>query len=568
MTVLTNPLDDLYKMVSYIYSDQNLIRSEIVTFSHFVEVCGMLTIHDRNKKRENITVTDALCKARGWYFPLLAKMKIKSVEELVYRKFPFVCPYCRKVPHDDAICKQVRGTEQTVNHNDLRKLHNSNQQKKPIGLDDWQNMFQEIYPRTTDDRGRSTIGLLEELGEISEAIRVFEKHPKYFVGEAADTFSYLMGIANEHKIREAQLDREFSFEQEFLRRYPGLCPQCGSRVCVCPAVPEATIGRLTKELDIGSLEELFLTQTEDFSIEGREICQKVLERAGGFSTLVSELPFDRGDANHALVLLCIKLAEIVQNDRPDFADRLRAEAYKIGSHQSKAGTKEEPFDAQDLLSEIAKTWRGLDDEIKSEIRSTSSEIVEDLTQGMETINILFVSCSPSDQDNIRVANELRAANESTKIGSKGNLINIENLPAATIDDLRREMLRRPYEIVQFSGHADASNLIFETPEGETLEVSLIAIKEFLDRYDSVKCVILNACESVTSLKSPISQYTIGMDDTIDDEAAIEFTRGFYDALAAGKGIEFSFGEGKTAVSLKGMDNSSIKLVKSSDKPSS
>ncbi|MBT3905978.1 MAG: hypothetical protein HOF30_09950 [Rhodospirillaceae bacterium] len=59
-----------------------------------------------------------------------------------------------------------------------------------------------------------------------------------------------------------------------------------------------------------------------------------------------------------------------------------------------------------------------------------------------------------------------------------------------------------------------------------------------------------------------------MDDTIDDEAAIEFTRGFYDALAAGKGIEFLFGEGKTAVSLKGMDNSSIKLVKSSDKPSS
>jgi NTP pyrophosphatase (non-canonical NTP hydrolase) len=459
------------------------IRSEIVTFSHFVEVCGMLTIHDRNKKRENITVSDALCKAMGWYFPLMAKMKIRSIEEIVYRKFPYACPYCRKTPHDDAICKQVRGTERTVNHSDLRNLYELNQQKMPVGLDDWQKMFQEIYPRSTEDRGRSTIGLLEELGEISEAIRVFEKHPKYFVGEAADTFSYLMGIANEHTIREAKEDREFSFEREFLRRYPGLCPQCGSRVCICPAVPEATIGRLTKELDIGSVENLFLKSIDDFSEEGRAICHRVLERAGGFSALVSELPFDRGDANHALVLLCIKLADVIQNENLGFAERLRAEAYKIGSLQSKAGTKEEPLNAQKLFAEIAETWRGLDSEIKLEIKSDTGEIVDGLTHGMGTINILFVSCSPKDQEGLRVGQELRAANEASKLGPKGNSINIKNLPAATIEDLRREMLERPYEIVQFSGHADATNLCFETADGKTSDVPLIAIKEFLERRE-------------------------------------------------------------------------------------
>jgi len=56
------------------------------------------------------------------------------------------------------------------------------------------------YPREADDRARSTIGLFEELGEIAEAIRVFEKYPMYFLGEAADIFSYLMGIVILHPL--------------------------------------------------------------------------------------------------------------------------------------------------------------------------------------------------------------------------------------------------------------------------------------------------------------------------------------------------------------------------------
>lgn len=60
-------LDDLYKMTSFIYSDTNLSRPASATFGHFVEVCGMLTIHVRRRKREGLSVTDALCKALGWY---------------------------------------------------------------------------------------------------------------------------------------------------------------------------------------------------------------------------------------------------------------------------------------------------------------------------------------------------------------------------------------------------------------------------------------------------------------------------------------------------------------------
>ena len=109
-------LDDLYLMVSNIYSEQNYQRSESKTFSHFVEVCGMLTAPARGKKRE-VDFESALCKAFGWFFPLMAKCKVRSIEEIVFRKYPNVCPYCRESPHQEANCKNIKGSDKTVNHN-------------------------------------------------------------------------------------------------------------------------------------------------------------------------------------------------------------------------------------------------------------------------------------------------------------------------------------------------------------------------------------------------------------------------------------------------------------------
>src|SRR4051794_27733639 len=195
-------LDDLYCMVAHIYSEQNANRSAVATYAHFVEVCGMLTLHDSDKVRESVTLEDALCKALGWYFPLLAKFRVSSVETLIFRKYPRVCPYCRRLQHEDDGCKRKEGaTPETVDHGALRAAYATHKSTRPIGLNEWQKMFQAIYPRFRKDKGFSLLGLMEELGELGEAVRVFERFPKYFAGEAADVFSYLMGIANEHQTR-------------------------------------------------------------------------------------------------------------------------------------------------------------------------------------------------------------------------------------------------------------------------------------------------------------------------------------------------------------------------------
>ena len=441
MPELTLPrLDDLYKMVAYIYGDKLSSRSPSATFAHLVEVCGMLTIHDRNKRREGLTVTDALCKALGWYFPLLAKFKVQSAEALIFRKFPLCCPYCREAPHNDAECKLVKGTAATVDHAEPSRRYRDNWASRPATLNEWQAMFQRIYPRQSSDRGRSSIGLLEELGELAEAVRVGETHPKYFLGEAADIFSYIMGIANEHSIRLAQdHDQSFTFQDEFLKRYPGLCTQCGYSVCVCPSIPAATIGRIAKEIAIGPDERPFMDDAQSFENEGRTVAHHVLDLQGGYNGLTAQLPIDRGDANRSLILLCNRLADAVARSSPDLAMSLRAEAYKIGTSARAAGTTHEPLDIGELQKHLNTAWAELSTEEKRGNKSSEGDLMGGLLRILDSLRVLFVHCSPQDQESLRVAGELRAVRQSVKQGPRP--IIIDDLPSATVDDLRNQLLR-------------------------------------------------------------------------------------------------------------------------------
>lgn len=549
-------LDDLYRMIAYIYGEQNALRPVSATFAHFVEVCGMLSILDRKKKREGIDLIDALCKALGWYFPLMAKLRVRSVEEIIYRKYPFACPYCRLCPHQDLMCKTTKGASSTVDHKALRKRYEANRSRRPSTLDEWQGMFQQIYPRAPDDKARSTLGLFEELGELAEAVRVYDRYPKYFVGEAADVFSYLMGIANELTVRQAvEGETPFSLEEEFLKRYPGLCIQCGFRVCICPSVPRSTVGRMSKELDIGGREELFADTNDDFQASGRVVSLAVLERVGGYPKLAERFPLDRGDTNRALISLCLRLATVVEGSKPDLAERFHSVAVHLSSAITEAGSPDNRTASTQLhsLAEVVReVWRELEANSPDKLSALRADSLEfRLGTTLAKVRVLFVHSSPKDEEHLRIATELRAIRESIRIGRKEGVIEMDDLPAATVDDLRRALLTKEYEILHFSGHANPNVLVLESEDGTAVDVSLSSLAELVKTHSTIRCVILNACESLAELSTSIAAYTIGMEAPIGDEAAIEFSRGFYDAFAAGKTIDRAVEEGRNAAILKG-----------------
>jgi len=72
--------------------------------------------------------------------------------------------------------------------------------------------------------------------------------------------------------------------------------------------------------------------------------------------------------------------------------------------------------------------------------------------------------------------------------------------------------------------------------------------------DKVECVVLNACYSEVQAKA-ISEYipfVIGMKKAIGDSAAIEFAVAFYDALGAGRTIDFSYKLACNAIQWAGL----------------
>ena len=155
---------------------------------------------------------------------------------------------------------------------------------------------------------------------------------------------------------------------------------------------------------------------------------------------------------------------------------------------------------------------------------------------------------------MRTAEEDRTLRESVQLSPHRSRIEIETLNAATIDDLRRALLASHFDIVHFSGHGTQTGLVFEDSGGRLMVPSSDALAELLSRRQ-VGTAILNACYSMS-----VGHFTnVGLDFTVAstgpvaDPAAIEFTRGFYDAVGAGMGIPDAFDEGLSCARLKGYE---------------
>jgi hypothetical protein len=176
----------------------------------------------------------------------------------------------------------------------------------------------------------------------------------------------------------------------------------------------------------------------------------------------------------------------------------------------------------------------------------------------EIRKVLLVCANPSGSDRIRVDREERALREAIQLSPHRDKISITSLQAATVDDLHRALLRDHFDVVHFSGHGTNRGLVFEDTEGRIFVPSSQALGRLFGKH-GVSAVLLNACYSLTvgQLSALDVDFTIASPCPIDDGAAIEFSRGFYDALGSDHSIPDSFDAGKDRAELK---NLAIDLV--------
>ncbi len=179
----------------------------------------------------------------------------------------------------------------------------------------------------------------------------------------------------------------------------------------------------------------------------------------------------------------------------------------------------------------------------------------------DTTNVLLVCANPRGSEPLRTAEEDRTLRESIQLSANRDHFHIETLNAATVDDLRRALLRERFDVVHFSGHGSTRGLLFEDVSGRLMVPPSDAMAELLARR-RVKIALLNACYSLSvgRLSSIGLEYTIASSGPISDPGAIEFTRGFYDALGAGAGADDAYAEGMSAAALKGLQVDSVLLA--------
>lgn len=203
--------------------------------------------------------------------------------------------------------------------------------------------------------------------------------------------------------------------------------------------------------------------------------------------------------------------------------------------------------------------------------------------------ILILTANPKNTSQIRLTQEVRDIQAGLQRVASHNRFLLEQRWAARPKDLQQALLDVQPQIVHFCGHGidstyqdssptikrditqypEAENitrqegLVFEDDNGCMTLVngeSLAALFKLFS--DQVECVLLNACYSQTQAAAIAEHiaYVIGMKKAISDRAAIEFSVAFYDALSAGKSIDFAFKFACTSLQIAGLAEHSIPIL--------
>ena len=170
--------------------------------------------------------------------------------------------------------------------------------------------------------------------------------------------------------------------------------------------------------------------------------------------------------------------------------------------------------------------------------------------------ILILSANPKGSPQLRLDEEVRDIKEGLHRSQNREQFELYSEWAVRPRDIQRAMLDVNPQIVHFSGHgAREEGLVFEDETGKAKLIDGEALRGLFELFaDQVECVVLNGCYTEVQAQA-IAQHipsVIGMKQAIGDKAAIEFAVGFYDALGAGRPVEFAYKLGCNAIRMAGI----------------
>jgi sugar/nucleoside kinase (ribokinase family) len=170
--------------------------------------------------------------------------------------------------------------------------------------------------------------------------------------------------------------------------------------------------------------------------------------------------------------------------------------------------------------------------------------------------ILLLAANPQGTTPLRLDEEVREIEAGLQRALHRDQFILAQKWAVQPRDIQRAMLDINPSIVHFSGHGTGDEgLVFEDETGIAKLVDGESLAGLFELFaDRLECVVLNGCYSevqATAIATHVN-YVIGMNKAIGDQAAIEFAVGFYDALGAGRPVEFAHKFACAAIRLAGI----------------
>lgn len=167
------------------------------------------------------------------------------------------------------------------------------------------------------------------------------------------------------------------------------------------------------------------------------------------------------------------------------------------------------------------------------------------------IKILLLSSNPKDTSNLRVSEEFRNIKDSISRAKHRDSFELFQGEAVRPQDLRRLILDKSPHIVHFSGHGEEDGIYLENQQGYSQLVKGKDLEEIFSLFKSINCIILNSCYSESQAKhlTKVIPFVIGMRKPIEDQDAIYFSIGFYDAIAAQRSVEDAFKFATNAIKI-------------------
>ena len=190
-----------------------------------------------------------------WYCSFCDKLGI-SLEEIIWRYFPYVCPTCYA---EMCICgpRKEQDQENRPKQKDpalLDQIAARNAGRRPFSLDDYVSMFERIYGGHNEAAHIDGIflHLMEELGEVAKLIHILKHLDRpaqarirdvEMSSELADVFSWICKLWGNADARMWRISEYFELKMPDMKLssliemvYKRGCPECHREQCAsdCP----------------------------------------------------------------------------------------------------------------------------------------------------------------------------------------------------------------------------------------------------------------------------------------------------------------------------------------------